>query len=267
MPRLGAATAEVGNGPLSRPQLSEDFVDAHKRRRTLIAIAELAQGRGIDTLNVAEICTAAKMGRATFYRLFGSREGALEYAFREAFDRTFGPVETAAGEPGAWLERVDAGLGALFEAIAEEPHLAELCLNHSVGAPAATGHDLEAGVRLITALMEGGREADGAMPGPPERSALTGEWLARGALALAALRIRQGTTAELPAHRPELVLMAANSYLPPERAAEAWQALAGARLPGADRSSRRARQTPLRGNVGGTRDEKNGLSLTSADPR
>jgi len=190
----------------------------------------MAHRDGIAQVGVTEICAAAHIGRNSFYRLFGSREGGLEYAFAEAFVRIFGPVELAAEPAGSWLGRVDAALGGLFEAIAEEPLLAELCLVHSAGAAkAAKGNDLEAAVGVVARILaeDRGEHPDDAEPAGG--AALAPEWLARGIFAVTTSRIRQGSTAKLPSHRRELVLLAANSLLGPDAAARALRETAAAR--------------------------------------
>jgi AcrR family transcriptional regulator len=226
MARPGAARNEQSDAlrrivPGSWP-LSKKLQEAHQRGRVLIPVARMAHRDGIARVGVTEMCTAAHISRNTFYRLFGNREGGLEYAFAAAFARILGPVELAVEPSGPWLGRVDAALGALFEGIAEEPLLAELCLVHSAGAAkAAEGNDLEAAVAVVARILAPGR---GQLPGgaePPGSSAVAAEWLACGVFAVATSRIRQGNSAKLPEHRRELVLLAANSLLGPEAAAQA----------------------------------------------
>lgn len=218
MARPGATRRDPHGAPVrvvpgSQP-LSQGFQEMHQRRRFLDPVAAIAHRQGVAQVGVTEMCAAAHMGRASFYRLFGGREAMLTYAFGEAFERILGPVHLAAGEQGRWLERVDAALDALFEAIIEEPLLAELCLVHCAEAPkASAGSDLEAAVEVVARILAGGREEQPGEVDCGGTSAMAAEWLARGILALATLRIRQGTVAELPMQKRELLLLAADQML------------------------------------------------------
>ncbi|MGY1616548.1 TetR/AcrR family transcriptional regulator [Geodermatophilus sp. SYSU D00691] len=75
---------------------------ARERRRARIeqTALELFRSRGFDRVTVEEVCAAAAVGPATFYRHFGSKEGVV-LAYREEFAE-------------ALLDAVDA-VGALPE--------------------------------------------------------------------------------------------------------------------------------------------------------
>lgn len=191
----------------SRPKLAPTFVADYQRSRVATAAALLASEHGLNALTVTSICAAAKMGRGRFYALFGGRSGALKYSFARSFHSTFGPVE-AIPPNEVWHDRLEAGLGALFAATAAAPHMAELCLVHSQGEPSlAAGHDFEAGVGAVGALMPAG-DGGGAenAPGP------MAEYLARVVVSLLKLRLLRGQLAQLPADREELVLLAARAF-------------------------------------------------------
>lgn len=69
-----------GGGPLgvrsARPapgeqMLSQEFVERHKRRRFVVAIAELAHEFGIGEVTATGVCSLAHSARSTYYELFG----------------------------------------------------------------------------------------------------------------------------------------------------------------------------------------------------
>jgi AcrR family transcriptional regulator len=201
----------------ARPMLAPAFVEGHQRARVTTATAELASELGLDGVTVTAICEAAQMGRSTFYLLFDGRAAALEYAFAAAYEQIFGAVDRAGLTPRPWLARLEAGVGTLFAAVAAEPRLAELCLVHSLGAATlSAGSDFEMGVEAVTRLMTGGCPAEGAnagvglgLVGPGHPMA---DYLARGIVSLAKLRVLRGEIAELPQDRDDLVLLAARSF-------------------------------------------------------
>ena len=190
----------------------------------MATIAELAHDGGFKAMSATEICRLAHMSRGTFYELFGTSFAARRYAFAAAYERIFGPVPGAAGESGSWLEGLNSAIGVLFTGIAAEPLLAELCLVHSASAPdEARGHDSQAGIETMAGLLCGGREAGREVCGelyhdPP---ALSEEYLARAIVSVTALRVGQGEAATLPAHREEMVMLAASSFLGAELAGPA----------------------------------------------
>ncbi len=213
----------------SRPALAPRVIAAHQRRRVIPAVAELAHELGIEGFTVSHICTAARMGRTHLYTLFDGREACLEYAFEGAFEAIFGASDEVVVAPDAqWLARLDRELAALFERVASEPLLAELCLVHAGGSNASAGYSFEAGVDVLLRLVSGGREAARARgtmaaadPGP-----LTEEYLAGSLASLARLRVQQGRTAELRECRGELTLLVAVAFFGPEEGMRAWRELA-----------------------------------------
>jgi AcrR family transcriptional regulator len=198
-----------------RPRLSLSFVAEHQRRRVPRAVAQLAKGSGTEQITVTDICRRAQISRANFYSVFGGRSDCLDFAFRFAFERIFAATRDAAEEPERpWLTRMDGGVGAFYGAVAADPDLAELCLIHAPVANGSTGSDREAGVRVMVDLISGGRAAAAADRGESYRDPgpLVEEFLGRGIVSLAAMRVLQGDAARLPEHRAEMVRLAATVF-------------------------------------------------------
>ena len=156
------------------------------------------------------------MSRKTFYDLFGTRSSGLRYAFAEAFNRIFDPVEATTRGAEPWHERTIAALDAFFAAINDEPLLAELCLVHSASAPIeAKGANFEAGIETMMLALRGGREAGQAALGaayrdpPPQMERM----LSGAIVSVAAQYIRQGDLRRLPAQRDGLFRLAAMAFL------------------------------------------------------
>ncbi len=75
--------------------------DAGRRERTRAQVEAVAlevfREHGVEAVTVEQICTAAGIAPATFYRYFGTKDGVL-FAYRSAFLEVI--RETVAGLPG-----------------------------------------------------------------------------------------------------------------------------------------------------------------------
>ncbi|HET7443035.1 MAG TPA: TetR/AcrR family transcriptional regulator [Solirubrobacterales bacterium] len=193
------------------------MVDEYRRQRFLAALTEAAHEEGIPDVSAAKIVERTPMSRGTFYELFDSKDQCLQFCFEESFKLLFEPVWAASDSTAIWIERVRAGVGALFDGIAAEPLLAEFALVHSRGVgdvTLAAGHNYEAGVTAITRLLSGGRDAAREELGsdynePPPTAE---EFLAQAILSLAVLQIKQGSAKALPSQRDEMVILAATPF-------------------------------------------------------
>ncbi len=217
-----------------RPVVSAELVNSYRRERVLTALIEVAQEKKIERVRVSDICAAAKMSRLTFYRLYDNRDACLNHAFEQAFAEIFASTSEIAKEGnGPWLARVRAGIGALYDKASSEPGLAELYLAHSPATALPADRYLEAGVGVLTRLIEAGRD-----PAAPESDALrpgvgplVDEYLARSILSLARLRVLQGEAARLPGHTDEMTWLVANAFFGMEAGTEAMRALVGEPTP------------------------------------
>src|SRR3979490_2433317 len=123
MPRRPKASTGTRTDALPvRPELSREFVAAHKRRRIMNAIAELTAEQGYDSPNIGDIVRRAGVARKTLYDNFDGKEEvfltALDGAIEEAQER----IEAACDAAGAdWRQRIEAGLAAFLTYVAEQP--------------------------------------------------------------------------------------------------------------------------------------------------
>jgi AcrR family transcriptional regulator len=116
--------------PPTREQAAAD-----QRRRIVRAAAELIAKRGYHGTTIELIIRRAKVGYATFYKNFSSKEDCLIAVFDTAGE-VMRPAlrEAYESHDGPWSERVAIVLGRLFELIAENPAAARVCLVESLTA-------------------------------------------------------------------------------------------------------------------------------------
>jgi AcrR family transcriptional regulator len=134
-----SARAWQFGGP-ARHELPREFVALHKQRRIMDAIAELAAEQGYEATKIGDIVRRAGVARKTLYDNFEGKEELFLAAFDAAVEEIMRRIEEAcAAVGGGWDERVEAGLGAFLEYVAEEPARARMCLIEAMSAtPAAT---------------------------------------------------------------------------------------------------------------------------------
>jgi AcrR family transcriptional regulator len=92
--------------PRGRAALPPEVVEASQRRRLLEAMTELAAGKGLDAVTVADLTAHAGVGRKSFYALFTDKTDCYLAAFkpnaRALLDIVRGAIE-AADDPVAGL--------------------------------------------------------------------------------------------------------------------------------------------------------------------
>ena len=121
----------------TRPQLPQEFVAAHKRRRMIDAMSALCAEQGYEATRIADVVRRAHVARKTLYDNFAGKEEL----FLAAFDTTLADAEVEVAEAcdsipaGGWEARTEAGLRALLEYVVAHPAAARLAL---VEAPAAS---------------------------------------------------------------------------------------------------------------------------------
>jgi AcrR family transcriptional regulator len=191
-----------------RPQLSSEFVAAHKRRRMIDAMSELCAEQGYEATKIADVVRRAHVARKTLYDNFSGKEEL----FLSAFDTTLADADAAVAEAceaievDDWEARTEAGLCTLLEFVAANPAAAGLCL---VEAPAAT----PASAARYEATVESyiGRLREGAPP-LPSRPATLEEALVGGTFWIVQRQIRRGGAAEVADLLPELTEFVISPY-------------------------------------------------------
>jgi AcrR family transcriptional regulator len=158
-----------------RPALSPEFVAAHKRRRIMDAIAELAAEQGYDSTKIGDIVSRAGVARKTLYDNFEGKEQVFLAAFDRAVEEATGRVETACAEAeGGWEERVQAGLAAFLGYVAEEPALARMCMIEALSATPAATERYEAAMQRFVELTKSIVPHDDRLPETIEETLVGG---------------------------------------------------------------------------------------------
>lgn len=152
--------------PLRRgPRVAEDA--EQRRRRVLLALAELASEKGYAAVTVAEIGALAGVEVRSFYRLFGGKREAITALGEFYFQHMMALAAGAFFSAGAWPERVVAAKTALAGCVEQNPALARACfIEAHAGGPAAPAR-VEQLTRAFTLFLSEGRaQARGAAPYP-----------------------------------------------------------------------------------------------------
>jgi AcrR family transcriptional regulator len=171
----------------TRPQLPQEFIAAHKRRRMIDAMAELCAEQGYEATKIADVVRRAHVARKTLYDNFSGKEEL----FLAAFDLTMTEAETQVAETcdpvtdQGWEARTEAGLRAVLEFVAAHPAEAKLCL---VEAPAAS---VESAARYEAALENFIGRLREAAPSGAGRPATLEEALVGGAVWIVQREVRR----------------------------------------------------------------------------
>lgn len=192
----------------TRPQLPQEFVAAHKRRRMIDAMAELCAEQGYEATKIADVVRRAHVARKTLYDNFAGKEEL----FLAAFDTTLTDAEARVADacdaidPAEWEARAEAGLRALLEFVAAHPDAARLALVEAPAASPTSAARYEAALEgFIVRLRE-------AAPAGPGRPATLEEALVGGTVWIVQRQVRRGAAADAPDLLPELTEFVVSPY-------------------------------------------------------
>lgn len=192
----------------TRPQLPQDFVAAHKRRRMIDAMAELCAEQGYEATKIADVVARAHVARKTLYDNFSGKEEL----FLAAFDATLADADAAVSEAcdalgeATWEERTEAGLKALLDFVVAHPAKARLCL---VEAPAASPTSAARYEAALESYI--GRLREAAPPGALRPNTLE-EALVGGTVWIVQRQVRRGTDIDVTQLLPELTEFVISPY-------------------------------------------------------
>ena len=192
----------------TRPQLPQEFIAAHKRRRMIDAMAELCAEQGYEATKIADVVRRAHVARKTLYDNFSGKEEL----FLTAFDVTVAEVEALVAEACEpidaedWEGRTEAGMRALLEFVAAHPAEATLCL---VEAPAASP---ESAARYEAALEGFIKQLRDAAPAGSGRPATLEEALVGGTVWIVQREVRRDATDKVTDLLPELTQFLISPY-------------------------------------------------------
>ncbi|MGV1049159.1 MAG: TetR/AcrR family transcriptional regulator [Solirubrobacterales bacterium] len=163
------------------------------------AVADLTAERGYEATKIADVVRRAGVARKTLYDNFDGKEdlflAALDSSLAEARER----VEVACAETdGIWQKRVEAGLGAFLEFVAEHPGAARMCMIEAISATPSSAARYDTGLRCFVELLKRSTPADLGLPGTIE------ETLVGGVAWIVNQQIRRGEAAAAPELLSEL---------------------------------------------------------------
>jgi AcrR family transcriptional regulator len=192
-----------------RPRLDRKFIVSFRRRRLMVAMAQLCVERGYRATTIAHIASQAGVARNTVYDNFPNREALFLALLEEATGELLGEVETAclgAGEEGE--ARFEAALAAILEWIAANPAFAWVLLVEApCSCPAAFDHHLETTARFIELLRA-------SVPDDIERPEVIEEMLVGGITSILRYLVHNGEAERAPELLPTLTAFADVPYLP-----------------------------------------------------
>jgi AcrR family transcriptional regulator len=182
-----------------RPTLPREFIAVHKRRRIMDALAELTAKQGYEATKVSDIVRHAAVARKTLYDNFTGKEQVFLAAFDAAVEEMTSRIEEACADAEADLqEKVEAGLEAFLDYIAEDPALARMCLIEALSATPATTERYEDALQGFVDLARRALPQDDRLPETIE------ETLVGGVVWIAYQQIRRGETEHVTDLLPEL---------------------------------------------------------------
>ncbi len=142
--------------PRGRHGLPRASVESSQRERLLAAAARVTGSRGYESTTVADILTAAGVGRETFYELFDDRRDCVLAAHAALLDVLVEQVRDAYGGPGRWVERCRSMIASLLDWLAADAVAARfLVVELAAVGPEFTERFEATFDRLVATLDEG----------------------------------------------------------------------------------------------------------------
>jgi AcrR family transcriptional regulator len=137
-----------------------------RRRRVLLALAELSAEKGYRAVTIAEISGCAGVEIRAFYRLYAGKREAFaalgELYFRHMMALTAGAFFSAR----AWPERVLAAKLAIAGCVEQNPALARACFIEGYAADGRAARRVEQLTRAFTLFLSDGHEHAKSAPRP-----------------------------------------------------------------------------------------------------
>lgn len=210
---------ELARLPPGRHGLPREFVTRNQRERLIAGLAEAVAENGYAGTTIAHITRHAAVSRRTFYEHFGSKDECFVAAYDSVMSELNRRVGEAYDQEDEWPQAARAGIAAMLQFLAEEPHLARLSMVEALVAGPVVIERYDAAIQGLVPYFEAGRE--GRSPEVLEGlSPTTEEALVGGIVSLISRRIFADRTAELQSLLPDLVEFALTPYLGSAEAAK-----------------------------------------------
>jgi AcrR family transcriptional regulator len=185
------------------------------RTRMLDAMVATASYRGYDRTTVERVLRTAGVAEAVFDEHFADKEDCFLQALDALILRIEGRVLERVERTVPWPERVRSGLGALLNALAEDPDGARVVLVECLGASRAASERHHELLRTFPPLLEEGRFH---CANPELLPVCTSEAMVGGIDSILHRRALEDRTGELPRLVGDLAYFALLPYLGHHRA-------------------------------------------------
>ena len=182
-----------------------------QRERLIEATVEVVGDNGYADTSVADIIRAAKVSRTTFYEQFRDKQACFIAAYEDRATLQFEHVRAAAKRGAGSMQRLQAGVRAYLEVLADEPALARTALVEvlAAGPEAAASRD-SIHARYAGLLRSWHEEARGESQAIPPMPDEVFGCAVGGVSDLLAATVRRGASEQLSALAPVLVTFLLN---------------------------------------------------------
>jgi AcrR family transcriptional regulator len=190
--------------PRGRHGLSPEFVARNQRDRLITALILTLAEVGYQKTTVSMIGRRAAVSKSDFYKHFDSKDDCFFAAYDFAVERIRAAVVDACTAVAArqWATRVQVGVVALLNLLAEQPELAAIVLAEGLRAGRGIYDRYQAAVEsFVPLLREGSPDGPGGEPVPPA----TDEAVVGGVASLLSRRVIAGETADLTGLLPDVL--------------------------------------------------------------
>jgi AcrR family transcriptional regulator len=203
---------ELARLPPGRHGLPREFVARNQRERLIAGLAEAVAENGYAGTTIAHITRHAAVSRRTFYEHFNSKDECFVSAYETVMTQLRERVGEAFEQEEEWPQAVRAGIAAMLEFLAAEPHMARLSMVEALVAGPVVIERYDAAIQSLVPYFAAGRQGltDEVLAG---LSPTTEEALVGGMVSLISRRIFAGRTAELESLLPDLVEFTLTPYL------------------------------------------------------
>jgi AcrR family transcriptional regulator len=183
----------------TRPVLPREFVAVRKRRRIMDAMAELTAEQGYEATKIADMVKRAGVARKTLYDNFDGKEEVFLAAFDSIVEEVGARLDEACEAAGDdWRSRIEAGLRAFLDYVAERPDAARMCIVEAVSATPAASRRHDEALEGFVARLRANAPADRGLTATIEESLVGGvAWILHQ-------QIRRGEAERAPELLPDL---------------------------------------------------------------
>jgi AcrR family transcriptional regulator len=214
---------ELSRLPPGRHGLPREFVSRNQYERLIAGLAEAVDEKGYAGATIADITRHAAVSRRTFYEHFDSKDACFVAAYEAVMTELRRRVGEAFDQEEEWPQAIKAGIAAMLEYLAAEPHLARLSMVEALVAGPVVIERYDAAIQDLVPYFQAGRDGR-----PPEvlagLSPTTEEALVGGMVSLISRRVFAERTDELESLLPDLVEFTLTPYLGSAEAAKVARA-------------------------------------------